>query len=36
MTTVDTDAARWSLPGPTDMPTDQLQVQVELLKGLRV
>ena len=30
MTTVDTDTARWSLPGPADMPTDQLQVQLEV------
>ena len=30
MTTVDTDTTRWSLPGPADMPTDQLQVQLEV------
>ncbi len=30
MTTVDTDTARWSLPGRADMPTDQLQVQLEV------
>ena len=30
MTTADTDAARWALPGPADMPTDQLQVQLEV------
>ena len=30
MTTVDADTARWSLPGPAAMPTDQLQVQLEV------
>ena len=30
MTTADADTARWSLPGPADMPTDQLQVQLEV------
>ena len=30
MTTVDSETARWSLPGPADMPTDQLQVQLEV------
>ena len=30
MTTVDADTARWSLPVPADMPTDQLQVQLEV------
>ena len=30
MTTVDSETARWSLSGPADMPTDQLQVQLEV------
>ena len=30
MTTADADTARWSMPGPADMPTDQLQVQLEV------
>ena len=30
MTSVDTDTTRWSLPGPADMPRDQLQVQLEV------
>ena len=30
MTSVEVDATRWSLPGPADMPRDQLQVQLEV------
>ena len=30
MTTVDTDNNRWSLPGPANVPTDRLQVQLEV------
>ena len=30
MTSVDTDTIRWSLPGPADMPRDQLKVQLEV------
>ena len=30
MTSVEMDTTRWSLPGPADMPKDQLQVQLEV------
>ena len=28
----DTDTTRWSLPGPADMPRDELQMQLEVYK----
>ena len=30
MTSVEVETTRWSLPGPADMPRDQLQVQLEV------